>query len=81
MADLFTSPFYTPLYKQARKKTKNALVETTLMTSEESFIWSNDVRRKLYMVGTYSTVEKRAKRMPDTTVETTDQRIENTKNH
>ena len=31
----------------------------------------NDVRRKLYMVGIHSTVEKRAKRMPDTTVETT----------
>ena len=31
----------------------------------------NDIRRKLYMVGTYSTVQKRAKRMPDTTVETT----------
>ena len=31
----------------------------------------NDSRRKLYMVGTHSTVEKRAKRMPDPTVETT----------
>ena len=31
----------------------------------------NDIRRKLYMVGTYSTEEKRAKRMPDATVETT----------
>ena len=31
----------------------------------------NDVRRKLYTVGIHSTVEKRAKRMPDTTVETT----------
>ena len=31
----------------------------------------NDVRRKLYMVGIYSTVGKRAKRMPDNTVETT----------
>ena len=31
----------------------------------------NDIRRKLYMVGTYSTVGKRAKRMPDTTVENT----------
>ena len=31
----------------------------------------NDIRRKLYMVGTYSTVEKRAKRMPDATVKTT----------
>ena len=31
------------------------------MTSEESF----------YMVGTHSTVEKQAKRMPDTTVKTT----------
>ena len=32
---------------------------------------SNDVRRKLYMVGIQSTVEKPATRMPDTTVETT----------
>ena len=32
----------------------------------------NDVTRKLYMVGTHSTVEKRAKRMPDITVETTE---------
>ena len=32
-----------------------------IMTSEESFC----------MVGTHSTVKKRAKRMPDTTVETT----------
>ena len=31
----------------------------------------NDVRRKLYMVKIHSIVEKRAKRMPDTTVETT----------
>ena len=31
----------------------------------------NDIRGKLYMVGTYSTVKKRAKRMPDPTVETT----------
>ena len=30
----------------------------------------NDIRRKPYMVGTYSTVEKQAKRMPDATVET-----------
>ena len=29
----------------------------------------NDIRRKLYMVGTYTTVEKRAKRMPDNKVE------------
>ena len=43
------------------------------MASEESFIWSNDVRRKLYMVGTYSTVEKQAKRVPDPTVKTTNQ--------
>ena len=28
-------------------------------------------QRKLDMVGTYSTVQKRAKRMPDTIVETT----------
>ena len=32
----------------------------------------NDIRRKLSMVGTYSTVEKQAKRVPDPTVETTD---------
>ena len=31
----------------------------------------NDVRRKLYMVGIHLTVGKPAKRMPDTTVETT----------
>ena len=31
----------------------------------------NDVRRKLYTVGIHSTVEKRSKGMPDTTVETT----------
>ena len=31
----------------------------------------NDVRRKLYTVGIHSTVEKRAKVMPDTTVDTT----------
>ena len=31
----------------------------------------NEVRRKLHMVGKQSTVRKRAKRMPDTTVETT----------
>ena len=31
----------------------------------------NDVRRKLYTVETYSTVEKRAKIMLDPTVETT----------
>ena len=31
----------------------------------------NDARRKLYMVGIYLTVEKRAKRMPDATFETT----------
>ena len=31
----------------------------------------NDIRRKLYMVGTYSTAEKLAKRMPDATVKTT----------
>ena len=31
----------------------------------------NDVRRKLYMVGIQLTVGKRAKRMPDTTVQTT----------
>ena len=38
-----------------------------------SFLTStvNDIRRKLYMVGTYSTVGKRAKRMPDFTVKTT----------
>ena len=30
-----------------------------------------DVRRKLHTVGTHSTVGKRAKRMPDITVETT----------
>ena len=30
----------------------------------------NDVTRKLYMVGIHSTVEKRAKRMPDILVET-----------
>ena len=32
----------------------------------------NDIRRKHYMVGKYSTVGKRAKRMPDPTVKTTD---------
>ena len=31
----------------------------------------NDVTRKLYTIGTQSTVEKRAKRMPDIIVETT----------
>ena len=31
----------------------------------------NDVRRKVYTVGTHLTVGKRAKRMPDPTVETT----------
>ena len=31
----------------------------------------NDVRRKLFTVGIYSTVGKGAKRVPDTTVETT----------
>ena len=31
----------------------------------------NDVRRKLHRVGIQLTVEKRAKRMPDTTLETT----------
>ena len=31
----------------------------------------NDIRRKPYMVGTYLTVGKQAKRMPDATVETT----------
>ena len=31
----------------------------------------NDVRRKLHMVGIHLTVGKRAKRMPDITVETT----------
>ena len=31
----------------------------------------NDTRRKLYMVRTYLTIEKWAKRMPVTTVETT----------
>ena len=31
----------------------------------------NDIRRKLYTVGIHSTVEKRAKGMPDITVETT----------
>ena len=31
----------------------------------------NDIIRKLYVVRTHSTVEKRAKRMPDTTVQTT----------
>ena len=31
----------------------------------------NDVTRKLYTVGIYSTVEKRAKRTPDIIVETT----------
>ena len=30
-----------------------------------------DIRRKFYMVGTYLTVEKQAKRMPDATVQTT----------
>ena len=33
--------------------------------------FANDVRWKLYMVGIHLTVGKRAKRMPDTTVETT----------
>ena len=32
----------------------------------------NDARRKLYMVGIHPTVEKTAKRTPDTTVETTE---------
>ena len=32
----------------------------------------NDVRRKLYTVEIHSTVGKRAKRMPDPTVETTE---------
>ena len=32
----------------------------------------NDIRRKLHMVKTHSTVEKQAKRMPDATVETTE---------
>ena len=32
----------------------------------------NDLRRKLYMVRTHLTVGKRAKRMPDTTFETTE---------
>ena len=38
-----------------------------------SFLFStvNDVRRKLYTVVKHSTEGKRAKRMPDTTVETT----------
>ena len=31
----------------------------------------NDIRRKLYMVGTYQTVGKRAKRMPDASSGTT----------
>ena len=31
----------------------------------------NDMKRKLYMVGIHSTVEKWAKRMPNTSVETT----------
>ena len=35
------------------------------------FMTVNDIRGKLYMVGTYSTVEKRAKRMADPTVENT----------
>ena len=38
----------------------------------------NDIRTKLNMVGTYLNVEKRAKRVPDPTVETTQVQTNNT---
>ena len=46
---------------------------TKIIRFSLSFLSStvNDISRKLYMVGTHLTVEKRAKRMPDPTVETT----------
>ena len=50
-----------PVKKGSELSRGGAITFLALMTSEEGF----------YMVGTHSTVEKRAKRMPDTTVETT----------
>ena len=46
-------------------------VGSGILFARFSTVEFNDIRRKLYMVGTYSTVGKRAKRMPDPTVETT----------
>ena len=47
-----------------RPRPYNSLETGLKQSSLDRSIWH-------YMVGTHSTVEKRAKRMPDTTVETT----------
>ena len=54
------------------KKSELSRGGATFLAFSLSFLSSrvDDNRNKLYMVGTYSTVEKRAKRMPDATVET-----------
>ena len=54
-------------------KRQNALRAVKESISSLIFLSSkvNDVRRKLYMVRIHLTVGKQAKRMPDTTVETT----------
>ena len=59
---------FLPLFHQY-----NAVRAVERVDFSLSFLSStvSDIRKKLYMVGTYSTVKKRAKRMPDTTVETT----------
>ena len=55
------------------KRLHNALKTLERVDFSRSFLFYtvNDVRRKPYMVEIHSTVEKRAKRTPDTTVETT----------
>ena len=53
------------------KQIKGSVVSTVVNFFSLLSSADNDIRRKLYMFGTYSTVEKGAKRMPDPAVETT----------
>ena len=75
---MFKSLIRKKTYRGWKKHKKNVLETKCIKSGGKSRLslsflsyTVNDVRRKLYMVGIQLAVGKRARRMPDTTVETT----------
>ena len=79
------SEIYTQNFPRTLSPKLHSLATTRIKSGGKSQIslsflssLGNDIRRKHYMVGIHSTVGKRAKRMPNTTVEITHTMVDNT---